>query len=75
MNYNSYRPITGTGHANPAGPFGREGNLFVCEFKEVTDGLSTTIFLEKFGQTVAGTNETAGHIRITAMACLIRCIL
>ena len=44
QNYNSYRPLTNTGHTNPAGPFSREGNLFVCEFKNVTDGLSKTIF-------------------------------
>ena len=44
QNYNSYRPLTNTGHTNPAGPFSREGNLFVCKFNEITDGLSKTIF-------------------------------
>tara|TARA_Y100001933_G_C18961595_1_gene548409 strand:- start:500 stop:1528 length:1029 start_codon:yes stop_codon:yes gene_type:complete len=44
QNYNSYRPLTNTGHTNPAGPFSREGNLFICKLNEITDGLSKTIF-------------------------------
>ncbi len=44
QNYNSYRPLTNTGHTNPAGPFSREGNIFVCKLTDVTDGLSKTIF-------------------------------
>ncbi len=74
QNYNSYRPLTNTGHTNPAGPFSREGNLFVCKLKDVTDGLSKTIFLEKYGPTAAGTNGMAGRIPIMAMAYSIRCI-
>ncbi|MBI1248502.1 DUF1559 domain-containing protein [bacterium] len=42
--FNSYRIDTAHNQQNPAGPFTRYGNTFVARFRDVTDGLSNTIF-------------------------------
>jgi prepilin-type N-terminal cleavage/methylation domain-containing protein len=45
LDYNSFRPRTGFGETNPAGPFTRRGNKFTCTFTAIPDGLSHTILM------------------------------
>jgi len=57
-NYNSFRPKPqGHNDRNPAGPFTRRGNRFVCRMADVTDGLSNTIF---FGEVRV---DCSNHVR------------
>jgi prepilin-type N-terminal cleavage/methylation domain-containing protein len=48
----------GTNVDNPAGPFSRRGWNFVCRMSDVTDGLSSTIFI---GEVMA---DCSGHVRV-----------